>query len=173
MNFKILEEPNNLWGKWVQCRMMQQRLVLVGLFFLSIFPFAKTIIEDLQQKHLIEQERIATEEKLIHQQHIHTTLQQKVDMTSLSPMLTQHIPPINDKIRQFARLGEVKQEWQMAQTPRLHLQIDASFVNFIQFFTALLQDFPELSLISLHMEKSDKGVQSVLLLQLQSKKEAQ
>lgn len=171
MNFNWLNNPNNLWGKWVQYRPKQQYLALSGIFLLCLLPYGNTLLENLHQRQQIEQELGEIQHKLNHQKQIHSTLQQKVETTTLSPTLTKQIQPINHKIRQFNSRAEIQQEWQMTQPAKLQLQAEFSFVNFIEFFTALLQDFPSLELISVQMEKAEKGIKSSMLFQLQPQEE--
>lgn len=171
MNFNMLNNPNNLWGKWVQFRPIQQGIALFSLFTLSLFPSINTLLENRQQQREIEQELAEIQRKLHHQKQIFSALQQKVDTAALSPTLTKQINAINNKIRQFSLRGEIQQEWQMTQPAKLQLQIELSFADFIDLFTELLRDFPTLDLISLQMEKAERGIKSAVQFQLQSKEE--
>lgn len=172
MNFNGLNNQHNFWGKWVQQRATTQYGVFCVLFVLALLPSTYRLFTDYQQQTEATQLIQTTGAELAHQQQILRSLQTKADTALLSPELTKQISPINGKIREFAQKGEFQQEWQMSAKPKLILNAESDFLNFTDFFTALLRDFADLKLISLHLEKAEQGIQSRLLLQLYPNQEA-
>lgn len=166
MNIKGLNNPHNLWGKWVQIKSIQQYGVFALLFALCLIPSFHGLFGSLQQQTDSADQRLTVQQELAHQQQILTTLQKKAGSALLTPEFTKQLAPINQKIRQFSRIGEIQQEWQMSQHPKLNLQIQTSFANSMTFLTALLQDFPTLMPVSVQIEKAEQGVQIQLLFQL-------
>lgn len=164
--------PYTWLGKIVALPMVKQHcLFLMFVCAGLIFPFLDYLATN-EQTQQIYQELTDKSQHLQHQQHILSALRKKMEPQQLTPNKAKQLDMINRQIQDLAEnpAWVLSTQWEMAQTPILHLQIQGYFMNIQQFLTALLNETPALRVIQLQLQKAegqtDFSVQGELLLQL-------
>ncbi|ABR74063.1 hypothetical protein CBG46_01825 [Actinobacillus succinogenes] len=155
--WRYFAQPYNSWGKWILCTPAQQYAGLLLLFtFLSSFPAyqywknCRSLTEnfiELQQK----------QEQFTHQSRLLAALQQK-NQRHLNKAVTAKLATFHQKIQSFAvGLSIIHSQWQVQNAPGLDLKVQGHFAEIQQFLTALLQQIPELALLSWHIQKIEEN----------------
>ncbi|HBO38423.1 MAG TPA: competence protein [Pasteurellaceae bacterium] len=172
MTLKFLNDPQNLWGKWVRMNAIRQNMLLVLLGIGLLYYPAVHSLERVRSLSETESELQQRQEKLAHQQQILSALKQKSESRLLTPELARQLPPINQRVQDLAlRLHIVDSRWVFESQPSLNLQIQGYFVQIKSFLISLLTQEPQLVLTGLQMTKAEEetefSVQTDLWLQLQ------
>ncbi|PVX42725.1 hypothetical protein C8D76_10152 [Pasteurella langaaensis DSM 22999] len=176
MNWAFFNNPNNLWGTWVNATSWQKSAVIFCFILLCCSTQLFSALEQWQQKSELEKTLQQQLEQKQHQQRIFQSLKQKISH-NLTPLLAQRVAEINQQIQQLAnKLSLENPQWRFQTNPMLTLHIYGHFPELCQFLTALLQlnQFKLLSwqINQLESEERDdtQSIYSQLILQLEKEK---
>lgn len=175
MNINILNNPDNLWGKWLKLAKYQQFLILLGLTSISLYLPSKNLVNNYQKWKENAQSLQQLQNQFEHKQRLLQSLKQQTDVDLLTPQLASQLLPINRSVQELSQgLNFSLNQWIFQSNPQLKLHIQGSFSQLKMFITNLLIQQDKLKLVSLQIQKSEQenySIESEIILQLQLVKE--
>lgn len=174
MNINILNNPDNLWGKWLKLAKYQQFLILLGLISISLYLPSKNLVNNYQKWKENAQSLQQLQNQFEHKQRLLQSLKQQTDV-DLTPQLASQLLPINRSVQELSQgLNFILNQWIFQSNPQLKLHIQGSFSQLKMFITNLLIQQDKLKLISLQIQRSEQenySIEGEIILQLQLVKE--
>ncbi|MDH2926526.1 competence protein [Lonepinella koalarum] len=170
MHWTILNNPDNLWGKWLK---LSHRKHIISFILLGIVILYSPVFQGLSHYYLFrqsEQQTIRLQQDLEHKQQLLQSLKQALEQHLLTPELANNLPPINQSVQQLSgKLQIINHQWIFNQKPQLTLHIQGYFSDLHHFITVLLGQHSILHLVSLQIhqaEDTDYSIESDVIFQL-------
>lgn len=174
---QLLNNPDNLWGKWLKLALWKQIILAFVLLGLICYLPLYELQQQYHRQQQAQQNLTQIQTQLEHKKRLVNSLNQQYEQHQLNPELARLVLPINQSVKQLgAPLNFQLNQWFFEQKPQLSLQVQGSFLNLKHFLTALLSQHRNLGLISLQIQQSEQAEYSIegeILLQLQTVKEQQ
>ncbi|WP_439256903.1 competence protein [Lonepinella sp. BR2271] len=162
MPWTILNNPDNLWGKWLKLSPRQQGCGLIllagALLYWPLFQGGSHyyLLQQTAQSNQQTQQNIVAKQQQLQQ------VKQQLEQHLLTPELANQVAPINQAIQQLSGALQLEnQQWIFNQKPQLNLHIQGYFQDLQQFITALLAQHPTLHLVSLQIQQADQAEYSI------------
>ncbi|WP_386687360.1 competence protein [Lonepinella sp. MS14437] len=170
MHWTILNNPENLWGKWLKLSYGKH---LISFILLGIVVLYFPLFQGISHYYLFtqtEQQTIHIQQDLEHKQQLLQGIKQQMEQHLLTPELANQLPPINQTVQQLSgTLQFENHQWIFNQKPQLTLHIQGYFSVLTHFITALLAQHNALHLVSLQIRKAeniDYSIESDVIFQL-------
>ncbi|WP_439286938.1 competence protein [Lonepinella sp. BR2357] len=170
MPWTILNNPDNLWGKWLKLSPLKQ---LSGLLLLGGTMLYWPLFQGGSHYYLLhqsEQTNRQIQQDMVTKQQQLQQVKQQLEQHLLTPELANQLAPINQAIQQLSGPLQLENpQWIFNQKPQLSLHIQGYFQDLQQFITALLAQYPRLHVVSLQIQQADQtdsSIESDVIFQL-------
>ncbi len=142
------------WHHFLEFSISLKVVILAGIFIIvNLSPLLQSIQLHHQQQLLLN-EGATQANQLQYQQKFFATLQQKNKEHALTPALTAKFSPINRQILLLAQeLNITSSQWYFNHKPVFELQFQGYFSEIQLFITVLLQQFPDLQILTFSLNR--------------------
>ncbi|MDU8925547.1 hypothetical protein RYD26_11655 [Pasteurellaceae bacterium LIM206] len=176
MNYGI-NKYNALWQQWFSLSRRRQYLILLMISLAALYFPCSDWLLSRHSLSLLQQELQQKQAEFEHQTKLNIAMKGNTQEYVLTPELTARLAPINQRIRELtADLSVQLSQWYFHKKPTLTLQLSGGFNEIRFFITALLRQFPELSVLAIHLHKpterqNGEPIDSVMEFQVNLNKE--